>query len=179
MRRRWLLLLPLTIGTAVETYAQEGSVVVYLVRHAERADDGADDPPLSEAGLARAALLTSMLTDAGVTRVHTTDLKRTRETGALLAARRGLQLTTYDARDLTGLAARIRATPGRHLVLGHSNTTGEAVAALGGDPGGPIDDAEYDRLYVVTIGADGTVATVLLRFGERFQPAGGPPGSMR
>lgn len=179
MRRAFLLALFPALLAPGSAVGQDEPVVVYLVRHAERADDGTDDPPLSEAGLERAVLLTRMLSDAGVTHVHSTDLKRTRETGALLAARRGLGLTFYDPRDLSDLAEELRAAPGRHLVLGHSNTTGEVVAALGGDPGGPIDDAEYDRLYVVTIAADGSVATVLLRYGEPFRPAAGAPRSMR
>ena len=29
--------------------------------------------------------------------------------------------------------------------------------------------AEYDRLYVVTVGPDGSVSTVLLRYGEPVQ----------
>ena len=77
-------------------------------------------------------------------------------------------MTTYDPRDLTGFAARLHATSGRHLVLGHSNTTPELVAALGGEPGTPIAEMEYDRLYIVTITAAG-VSTVLVRFGQRFE----------
>ncbi|MEX2472830.1 MAG: phosphoglycerate mutase family protein [Gemmatimonadota bacterium] len=148
-----------------------GPTVVYLVRHAERAEDGTDDPPLSTAGEARARLVADMLRDAGVERVHTTDYKRTRATAAPLSERLGLPLETYEGGDLTGLAERIRAEGGRHLVVGHSNTTPEAVAALAGEPGRPIDEMEYDRLYVVTLTPDGA-ATVLLRFGAPFSPPG-------
>jgi hypothetical protein len=38
---------------------------------------------------------------------------------------------------------------------------------LGGEPGPAVDErGEYDRLYVVTVGPDGTVTTTLLRYGE-------------
>ena len=81
----------------------------------------------------------------------------------------GLAMEVYDPRDLGGFAERLRRTPGRHLVLGHSNTTTDLVAALGGDPGTPIDVAlEYDRLYIVTLTEDGA-STVLIRFGKRFR----------
>jgi len=58
--------------------------------------------------------------------------------------------------------------PGRHLVLGHSNTTPQLVEALGGEPGAPIEEMEYDRLYIVTL-MDGRTSTVLLRFGSPYE----------
>jgi hypothetical protein len=38
---------------------------------------------------------------------------------------------------------------------------------LGGDPGAPIEEFEYDRLYAVVIDVD-DVSTILLRFGASF-----------
>lgn len=145
-------------------------VVVYLVRHAERAEDGTSNPSISAEGQARAETLAELLKDGAIDHIHSTDLKRTRETGAPLAKSTGLAVEVYDPKDLPGFAAALRATPGRHLVLGHSNTTPDMVAALGGEPGGTIDDAEYDRLYVVVIPEKGPVTTVLLRYGAAFQP---------
>lgn len=145
--------------------------IVYLVRHAERAEDGTNDPPISDAGEDRAHLLADMLRDAGIERVHTTDYERTRATAAPLIERLGLPVETYDGGDLAGLAERIRADGGRHLVVGHSNTTPDAVAALRGEPGPPIGEMEYDRLYVVTLTGDGA-STVILRFGARSSPPG-------
>jgi len=147
--------------------AQSDAHIVYLVRHAERAENGTGDPPISRAGEARAELLSEMLRDAGVTHVHSTDYTRTRSTGAPAANANRVETQLYDPRDLPGFAEQLRASPGRHLVVGHSNTTPELVAALGGEPGGPIDEMEYDRLYILTI-TDVGVSTVLLRFGERF-----------
>ena len=147
-------------------------VVVYLVRHAERAEDGTNDPPISQAGEARAQELAFILEDAGIDHVHSTDLQRTRQTGAPLVEAAGLAVQVYDPSDLPAFAAALKATAGRHLVLGHSNTTPDLVAALGGDPGDPIDESEYDRLYVVVIPARGPVSTVLLRYGAPYLPDG-------
>jgi 2,3-bisphosphoglycerate-dependent phosphoglycerate mutase len=159
-----LAALALTTGDGA---AQTDATVVYLVRHAEREEDGTRDPPLSEAGLARADLLAEMLRDARITRIHTTDYKRTRSTGAPTAHEAGLEMAVYDPSDLDAFAAELRGMPGRHLVLGHSNTTPDLVEALGGDATSPIEEMEYDRLYIVTLTPGGAM-TVLMRFGERY-----------
>jgi len=146
--------------------------LVFLVRHAERADDGGmtgeEDPHLSGAGEERARALAEVLKGAGLTHIHSSDYLRTRETAAPTAAESGLPVALYDVRALDSLAEALLGTPGRHLVVGHSNSTPELVRALGGDPGGEIDTMEYDRLYLVIIRRDG-VETVLLRFGAPFK----------
>ncbi len=144
------------------------AVVVYLVRHAERAENGTDDPPLALAGQIRVQQLLGMLADVDLTHVHTTDFKRTRDTARPFAEKAGVESAIYDPRDLEALATEIAGTPGRHLVAGHSNTTPQLVAALGGDPSDPIDEFEYDRLYIVVIQPGKPAMTTLLRFGEPY-----------
>ena len=163
MPRRLLLPLVLCLVSAAPVVAQQAPIVVYLVRHAERAEDGTDDPPISPAGEQRSRLLADMLRDAALTHIHTTDYLRTRATAAPVALDTGIEPVVYDSEELDVLAARLRAAPGRHLVVGHSNTTHELVAALGGDPGGPIEPDEYDRLYMLTL-TEAAVTTVLIRF---------------
>ena len=150
--------------------ATAASTVIFLARHAEAMypppEDAPRNPPLSAMGQDRADALARLLADAGITLIHSTDYERTQETAAPLAALLGLPVAAYDPGDLPGFAAQLSSTPGRHVVLGHSNTTPELVAALGGEPGAPIDESiEFDRLYVVVIGADGAVTTSLLRYG--------------
>lgn len=136
----------------------------YLVRHAEK--QTGDDPALTAAGETRADALADLLIDAEIERIHSSDYRRTRDTAAPLAAHLDLPVELYDPRDLPGLAAQLKAEGGRHLVVGHSNTTPPLAEALGGDGGDPIVEAtEYDRLYVVTVGPDGTVTSTLLRYG--------------
>ncbi|UCC24006.1 MAG: histidine phosphatase family protein [Gemmatimonadales bacterium] len=151
-----------------------GASVVYLVRHAERATDDPQDPTLSAAGEARARELARLLADAPLTRVFTTDYRRTVATATPTAEDHGLTLEIYDPRGegMVRIAELLRSTPGHHLVVGHSNTTPALVEALGGDPVGSIDEMEYDRVYLVTVGADGGVASTLLRFGEPYRREG-------
>ena len=149
---------------------REGATTVFLLRHAEKDRSVADDPPLTPAGSERARALADLLEEAGITAIHTTDFRRTRDTVLPLAGRIGQEPGIYDARLLPVLAERIRSTPGRHVGSGHSDTTPDMVRLLGGEPGPPIEDeGENDRLYVLTLHPDGTATTVLLRYGERFR----------
>jgi broad specificity phosphatase PhoE len=162
MRRRTVLALLIWAGLTPALRAQQPATVVYLVRHAEKADDSRD-PALSPAGVVRAERLARMLVDAGITQVWSTDFQRTRATAGPIAAQLGLTIAIYDGAKLAELAEQLRSTPGRHLVVGHSNTTPALVRLLGADPGTPIADTEYDRFYVVTL-APGSATGVLLRF---------------
>lgn len=159
--------LPVQNGTVATPQSPE-AVVVYLVRHAEKAIDDTDDPPLALAGQIRVQVLRQLLADSDLTHVHTTDWKRTRETARPIAKDVGVEPAFYDAGDLAGFAATLRATSGHHLVVGHSNTTPMLVGTLGGDPSTPIHDLEYDRLYIMVIPPGLPPVTTILRFGEPY-----------
>jgi broad specificity phosphatase PhoE len=152
--------------------AQDGPVtVVYLVRHAEKAAQPAADPPLTPEGEARATALATLLRQAGVQDVYTTQYARTRSTAAPFVAAAGLQAIVIGA---TGdapahartVADRILANPGRTvLVVGHSNTIPAIVEALGAPAPEPIRDDEYDDLFVVILQAGRTARVVRARYG--------------
>ena len=59
--------------------------VVVLVRHADKANEPADDPPLTPAGKRRAQDLASALRNAGLTAIITTQFLRSRQTALPLA----------------------------------------------------------------------------------------------
>lgn len=164
---KWLmafgLFLIVTAGGALQAVAAD--LEVFLVRHAEKMPG--PDPVLTSDGKARAEALADLLEDAGIEHIHSSDYQRTRQTAAPLAGRLDLPIRLYDPRDLPALAAQLSEEGGRHLVVGHSNTTPPLADALGGDGGDPIVEAtEYDRLYLVTISGE-DIETVLLRYGER------------
>lgn len=151
---------------AAEPTAKPDPLVVFVVRHAEKAEGGRD-PVLSEQGNVRAKVLATTLSSAGIQHIHSTDYRRTMLTAFPVAQATKLKVQTYDPRKLSDFAASVRTTGGRHLVVGHSNTTPALVKLLGGDPGKPIDEqSEYDRLYVVTIASNGESSCVLIRYGQ-------------
>ena len=160
------LLLLLGLGALADAQAQETTTVL-VVRHAEKEwEDG--DPPLSEVGWQRAEDLLRLTEESGVSVLFGTQYKRTTQTLEPIAERLDLEILEHDARDSEGLAKRILADHAGAVVLvsGHSNTVPAIVAALGAPEPDPIDDADYDNLYVVSVSAGGGEATVLhLHFG--------------
>jgi hypothetical protein len=79
-----------------------------------------------------------------------------------VASSSGVEVQTYDPGKPALLIEKVKTLNGAVLVVGHSNTLPELVRLFGGAPGADIADNEYDRLYQVTRGADGTISTVLL-----------------
>src|SRR5579864_8198921 len=64
--------------------------VLILVRHADKAAQPVDDPPLTAAGTKRAQDLAEALRSAGVAAIITTQLRRTRDTAQPLATALGI-----------------------------------------------------------------------------------------
>ena len=143
----------LLIGTA-HAAAQDA---IFIVRHAERADASADSP-LSPAGEARARRLAEMLKDAGITQILTTDVRRTIQTAAPLAAALHLTAAALKAGDQDAIVARLHAASARDrvLVIGHSNTVPALLRALGIMPEVAIADGDYDNLFLVVPHAGAT-----------------------
>lgn len=131
--------------------------MVILTRHAERADGAAAmataagtpaDPPLSAAGEARAQKLLTMLADANITAIFTTELRRTKDTAAPLAAKLKLAPEVIAASQAAVVAEAIKAkATDTVFVVGHSNTVPAIIKALGG-PDVTIGDNEYDNLFI-------------------------------
>ncbi len=143
---------------------------VFLVRHAEKIDNS-KDPNLSSEGLERALTLAGALRNANIEYVHSSDFIRTRDTAAPIADAQGLEVELYDPDNLPVLVEKLRRTGGLHLVVGHSNSTPSLVKLLGGDPGAEInEEGEFDRLYIVTVAKDKSVNTVMLRYGNMYDP---------
>jgi broad specificity phosphatase PhoE len=120
---------------------------VYVIRHLERAPG--DDPSLTERGAARAQQLAEVLAGAQIKAIFATATKRAQETGAPLAQRLGLTVTTYNPRDIDALAAAVKVAGGAVLIVGHSNTVADLVARFGGDKPAPLGEQDYGTLFVV------------------------------
>ena len=144
-----------------------------VVRHAEKATDDPENPSLSAAGQARAAALAERLRDAPLVAAYATEFRRTQQTAQPSANAHALPVAAYYARGpVHEIAAQWRQAHrgGTVLVVGHSNTVPDLVAALCGCATAPMDDSEYDRLSIVRIGSDGRATLEVGRYGVSPSP---------
>jgi broad specificity phosphatase PhoE len=154
----------LLIGAALlpqSLHAQPSLVI--LVRHGEKQPTPADDPSLSEAGMARASALADAMSLSLPSTIVVSARKRTAETAAIVAKISGVTPTIIglDAAHVKSVAAAVMKAKGVVLVVGHSNTVPAIVTALGGPKLPDICDASYATMFVVTPAANGVPANVV------------------
>ncbi len=143
------------------------TTVIYLVRHAEKAKEGGRDPLLTAEGTQRAFRLKTILKEAGIDQVYSTEYQRTQLTAAPTAKALGKKVQAYNPRDLKGFAQQLKANQqgNRLLIVGHSNTTPTLVNELiGKEEFSMIDEKEYGDLFVVTISEVGNARVVALKY---------------
>jgi broad specificity phosphatase PhoE len=164
MNRRTLFFLCALIGFIPCTARAQS--VVFVVRHAERADAGmtssSNDPDLSAAGQARAESLAAILKDARISAIYITEFNRTRQTAAPLAKTVGVEPIVMSSKDMPALIAKVKARSGNVLIVGHSNTVPEIIRALGGEAV-TVGDSDFDNLFVVTAGSPPSVVRLHYR----------------
>jgi phosphohistidine phosphatase SixA len=193
--RRWSARLTATVASLALALAALVSVssglaaqsvaptVVIVVRHAEKAAQPANDPPLTPTGVERAQALVLALADAKVDVVIHTPTVRTRETARPTAEKLGITPEILPlgpmAVHAAALAEMVRKHPGKTiLVVGHSNTIMPYLAALGGPTRGNLCDHEYNGMYTLVL--DGASARLVeSRFGPPNPAQVEPCNSMR
>lgn len=158
-------------------FESQATTTIIFVRHAEKAETGGDDPPLSEAGQRRVEELTRQLLDidvlAGIDAVYSTQYQRTQQTVRPVADELDLPINTYDAGDTEEFLEEIlREHKGEIiLVAGHSNTVPAMIRDIGGHQNVPdIAEDEYDNIYILAIPWFGKTKTIRMRFGEPYVP---------
>jgi 2,3-bisphosphoglycerate-dependent phosphoglycerate mutase len=166
MRRRalltpvWLAVLGGVLACAVLLWAWSRADVttIVVIRHAEKELDSIEDPPLSSAGEARAAMLARMLGDpeplGRIDAIYSTPLRRSRSTAEPLAVRLRLEIQNTGAANPRQIAAKVLAEHRgqRVLIVGHSNTVPAIVAALsGGRAVAPMSELEFGTMYIVSV----------------------------
>jgi broad specificity phosphatase PhoE len=138
--------------TANEVSAQKKTVI--LIRHAEKdlsPEQNSSDPELSAAGKERARRLIAAIKKYKPSAIYSTDYKRTRATAAPLAEKNKLTPQIYDPRKLDGIAAAVRDSKARRIVVVGHNTTTPALAnmLIGEEKFKALTETEYDKIFVL------------------------------
>jgi phosphohistidine phosphatase SixA len=157
--------------------ANAQAALVILARHAEKAAPSGD-PGLTAAGDQRANDLATALSGVRLAAIITTQYRRSQLTAAPIARTTGLQplviAATGDMKASADAVARtLDSLPQGSvaLVVGHSNTLGPIIVALGGPQVPDLCDGEHSTLLVLAR-PGGAAGTSLLR--SRYG-AGEPP----
>ena len=162
-------------------FAQQATppvTTVFLIRHAERADEPRQDPPLTEKGVARSEALARLLSNAGVKAIYTSQFARTKLTVEPLAKQLGvtptalsLKISPSNPRAIADESTKetvdkiMSHAGGSVLVVGHSNSIPDVIKMLGGDVVPTIDEKKFDDLFVVTVYANGKAKVTHLKYG--------------
>lgn len=118
----------------------------YVMRHLHT-PAGAPDPDLTAEGQRHAQLLANHLTAEPPATIFVSNTKRAQQTAAPLAARLGVTPIIYDPRDTSGLISEMMKEPPPVLVVGHSNTVPDIVAALGGARPAPLAHQDFGDIW--------------------------------
>ncbi|WP_171181871.1 histidine phosphatase family protein [Ruegeria sp. HKCCD8929] len=128
-------------------------MVIFFTRHAEKADIGTN-PPISNAGRARAKVLAHILTDTKLEAVYVTQFLRTQMTGETIAEALDLvDPVHYDAGNPAEVITKARNEfpDGSVLIIGHSNTLDDIANELGIPSVPELEEHQFDRLFAIHI----------------------------
>ena len=127
---------------------------IYLIRHAEkvRTNKSDRDPDLSNKGFLRAENWKRFFIDKNISRIYSTNYKRTIKTAIPLAENNNLEILIYSSDDIV-YETFLKLNEGENtLVIGHSNTIPEFVNNLiNEDYYEQIDDLNNSNLYIVSL----------------------------
>ncbi|MFZ1787654.1 MAG: phosphoglycerate mutase family protein [Saprospiraceae bacterium] len=125
---------------------------IIVLRHAEKADDGTKDPPLTSTGKERASKLNQILADFTIDALYATPFKRTQETLAVIAESRKLAVKSYQPNDANFAKEVLQENLGKTIVVaGHSNSSPALVNKLiGQEKYMALDESIYTKLWVLT-----------------------------
>lgn len=144
------------------------AATIILIRHAERVSAMSADALLSTAGEERARQLAEVLKDAKIQRIYVTEIRRTQQTAEPIATRLHLKPIVIAKDNIDALASQLRKSVENEtvLVVGHADTVPLLIERLGGGPAPAFRDTEYDRMTILSMGVNGKVQVVTLRYGN-------------
>ncbi len=146
---------------------QTEPTTLIFVRHAERAEDGTRNPPISEEGKERAGNLVRALSEYDVKAIYSTPYKRTRMTAAPTADSLGLEIQEYGFEGIRDFLAELITEYSGYtvLIVGHSNTTPSLTnLVLGEDKFEQLEETDYGDMFIIKTSEIGSGKLSLAEF---------------
>lgn len=133
-----------------------------LLRHAEKGDDGTEDPDLTKEGVKRAERLSALLSEANIKGIYSTNFKRTRNTVVPLAKMKDLEIETFEPFKADEIERMLDEHTGGTVVLsGHTNNIPWTANLLTGmQDFKDFEETQYGTLLIVSVVEKGKVASV-------------------
>ncbi len=133
-----------------------------LLRHAEKGNDGTEDPDLKPQGIERATRLTQILKDTQIDGIYSTNFKRTLNTVKPLGDAKNIEVQRYESFKGEEIEKILKTHNGGTVVIsGHSdNIPWIANLLIGKEEFKNYGDAEYGILLIVSVLEKGKVAKV-------------------
>lgn len=147
-------------------YAQEA---VFVIRHAEQELTRGVDTELLPEGRERAADWATILRPSGLDIVVTTEIKRSQQTGAIIAEALEVPRVEFSRGGSSGIAEFLRENYPEDviLVVGHSETIPILLRSFGYQDTFPISRSAYGWLFIVTPLENGPPAVTRLNINLR------------
>ena len=127
---------------------------IYLIRHAEkvRSDKSDRDPDLNNKGFLRAENWKNYFFNKDISKIYSTNYKRTVKTVKPLAENKNLEIIIYSPDDVVYQDFLDSSVGENTIVVGHSNTIPNFVNNLiNEDYYDQIDDLTNSNLYIVSL----------------------------
>lgn len=139
---------------------------IYLIRHAEKLlSDSTGNPPLTEAGIARANKIAEMYADKSIDRIYSTQFDRNMHTIQPLADASGAEIKPYEWQDWEPMINEIIANQQKLktlVICGHGDNLLPMITYMGGvKPIEKLGDYQHDILFEVVLLPDTTHVNVI------------------
>ena len=144
----------LTLFLTLSYIPSEQCSTFYLIRHAEkvRTDKSDKDPKLNEYGMLRAIKWQEYFSDKNISKIYSTNYKRTLETVKPIQESSDIIPIIYSPSDIDYKNFIMSNKTEVVLIVGHSNTIHDFVNGLiSENVYSQIDDLNNSNLYVVNI----------------------------
>jgi len=142
---------------------------VFVIRHAEQELTGLIDAELRSEGRERATYWATILRPSGLDLVVTTEIERSRATGAIIAEALGVPRVEFNRGGSLAIAKFLRENYPDDviLVVGHSDSIPKLLRSFGYQDTFPISTAAYGWLFIVTPLENGPPAVARLNINLR------------